>query len=153
MTEKTLEFPVQIAKVMDWIPHRPPMVWVDSVLWVNSEAGECLVLRDPLSHACEPKGKIRNSTPLEWIAQTIGYVDAVQVRLGFKKGRPVSQALVVGLRNFQLRAPLNSPGLKSFKIYCRVIREWQGLGIVDAQVKDAQTHQVLATAQLKIFSN
>lgn len=64
--------PVRIQDVLPYVPHRPPMVWVDKILLAEATHGECVIHMKRESLFWCPEG-LRKSSCLEFIAQSYGY--------------------------------------------------------------------------------
>lgn len=57
--------------IADLLPHRPPMLWVDEVLFHEGDEVRCgLTLR--ADHVFASGGAIEPITSVEWMAQTVG---------------------------------------------------------------------------------
>jgi predicted hotdog family 3-hydroxylacyl-ACP dehydratase len=90
---------MNVSTLSDWIPHRPPMVWVDEVLSVTADGGECIVRLKPEALYNSSTG-IRQSSALEFVAQSFGYIRAAQYVQGlFPKVALPKQVFLVGIRN------------------------------------------------------
>ena len=77
-----MKFPVNTNDLGEWMPHRAPAVWVDQVNSVTAEEGECRVYLRPDANYSGPDGFVRDSSFAEWIAQSYGFISAVQVLSG-----------------------------------------------------------------------
>lgn len=88
------EFPVSTSLLRDFLPHRPPMVWVDEILRADATSGEGLVRVSPGASYCT-NGRPRPSAAIEFLAQTFGYSRALLAPTACKK------AFLVGIRDFE----------------------------------------------------
>ena len=79
MQEPASPMPNQINKkiltstLAPWIPHRPPMIWIDEVISFGPKGGECLVhLKSDAGYLT--RGKLRPSSLFEFVAQAQAFV-------------------------------------------------------------------------------
>lgn len=87
------------------------MVWIDEVIAVDTEGGECQVRlkRDALYMSTDG---VRQSAMIEWLAQSLGYIRAVQNLCGLiEQGKPPSRTLLVSVRNGIYHTPCDMLGL------------------------------------------
>ena len=91
--------PIQVTEVMDFIPHRPPMVWVDEVLRFSQIDGECtLRLRQGGLYLGE-RG-LRPSSCLELIAQSYGFISTCYItRISDPGAPPMKRAMLVSFKD------------------------------------------------------
>ena len=66
---------IAVESLVDWLPHRPPFVWVDEVVHFSEEGGECLVILKKDAGYMSPEG-LRPSALIEFAAQSFGYISA-----------------------------------------------------------------------------
>ncbi|NJL25529.1 MAG: hypothetical protein HC902_10395 [Calothrix sp. SM1_5_4] len=59
--------------IMSYIPHRPPMVWIDEVTDYSASGGECLVRVKQNALYMGPQG-LRASSCLELMAQAYAFL-------------------------------------------------------------------------------
>lgn len=69
-----MNVPVPVSKLLEFIPHRPPMVWVDEVLEFSTTAGRTLTVIKNGAHYLDDVGQVRPSSCLEFMAQSYGYI-------------------------------------------------------------------------------
>jgi predicted hotdog family 3-hydroxylacyl-ACP dehydratase len=94
-----LNYPVKTSDFSTWVPHRPPMVWIDEVLAASSEQGECAVHLKPDALYRE-NGQISPTACIEWVAQAFAYVRSCYLTEADRQGQPKShEALLVGVKN------------------------------------------------------
>lgn len=104
--------PVSTKVLEEWLPHRPPMVWVDHVTRVTATDGECSVkLRnDALYMGSEG---VRPSSMIEWLAQGFGYLRALQHLYGLLPMSALpSRVFLVGIKDAQYPVALHELDLK-----------------------------------------
>ena len=152
-------YPIPVEELQAWVPHRPPMVWVNEVLWATADEGECRVRLDAKAHYFSESG-LRLSTLIEWVAQAYGYVQASRALIRNSAGggnthRP-SKAYLVGLRDTeffagptQIRHQLQ-PGEEA-SVIVRRVRELGPVSLVDGEVR-RPTGERLLKASLKLYA-
>src|SRR5687768_16243919 len=99
-----IEFPVPVAKLSGFLPHRPPMVWVEEVVEVDETGGLCgLSLEASAPYLTD--GKIRRSSYIEWMAQSFAFVEACR-----KPNDRLETAFLVGIRDLEVKDADPKPG-------------------------------------------
>ncbi len=154
-SELTTRFPILASELHQWIPHRPPMVWIDQVNSVTPQNGECQVTLRESGHYMAPDG-LRPSSMVEFIAQSYGFTRAAQHLLGCLKGTHIpTQVFLVGIREGHFFSdvsdiPILGPGsiliIKTFNT-----REIGPLTLFDGHITSANGIQ-LFEAKLKVYS-
>jgi len=89
--------PVSTQDLLRYIPHRPPMVWVDTVVDFGKDHGEVLVKVRKDAHYMSPEG-LRASSLLEFIAQAYGFCWACYVVWQDPNSNGMGQAMVTGFK-------------------------------------------------------
>lgn len=69
-----MKSPVSVKDIWESIPHRPPMVWVDEVHSYSDTGGETSVKIKTEGLYMSSKGGLRQSSCLEFIAQSYGFI-------------------------------------------------------------------------------
>ena len=142
-----MNFPIEIKELESELPHRPPMVWVDRVLWIDATKGECEVQIDPQALYCE-NGKVRQVAPIEWIAQTVGFCRAARDKSNPE--RKIHEAFLVGIKNTKIEGlEILKPG-DTVRITAEIVRELAPLTLVKGTV--TYQDKCLAVSTLKLFS-
>jgi hypothetical protein len=94
-----LKYPIKTSEFAVWVPHRPPMVWIDEVLNASKERGEC-VLYPKKDALYRENGHIVPIACIEWVAQAFAYVRTCYLIDGGYDAKPKShEALLVGVKN------------------------------------------------------
>lgn len=143
-------YPVAVEKLSDRVPHRPPMVWVNEVLWASDEEGECRVRLESDAHYFSETG-LRASALVEWVAQAYGYVQASRALAGGDSRRP-SKAYLVGMRDIEIAPAARhvKPG-EEISVIVRRVRELGPVSLIDGEVRRA-TGERLVKASLKLYA-
>lgn len=143
-----MQFPLSVDKLMEYLPHRPPMIWIDQVLEVTPTSGRAqLTLKKDGLYFKE--GRVIPTAPIEWVAQAAGYCAAARA-LGSVGAPKLSMALLVGIRDAQF-ANLDSllPG-SVITVQVDIIRELPPLALIRGRVmKDSQE---VCQLVLKLFA-
>lgn len=142
-----MNFPIEIKELETELPHRPPMVWIDRVLWIDATKGECEVVIDPKALYCE-NGKVRQVAPIEWIAQAVGFSRAARDKLNPE--RKIHEAFLVGIRDTKIEGLEVLKAGDKVRIKAEIKRELAPLTLVKGTVLFED--KCLAESTLKLFS-
>ena len=82
---------IHVNEVLPFVPHRPPMVWVDEILTFSATSGECLVELKDTGLFLGPEG-LRPTSCLEFIAQAFGFCSVAHDRQTAPEAPPLSKA-------------------------------------------------------------
>lgn len=108
---RPISFPINTSDLQEWIPHRPPMIWVDQVMSVDAHGGECSVLiRENGLYLSQ--NKMRLPSLIEFVAQSYAFVRCAQALAGHapKTGK-VAKAFLVGSRDAEFSVNESDPRL------------------------------------------
>lgn len=88
---------IPTSQLMDWIPHRPPMIWVDAVARYDAQGGECFVHVKEGSLYMDANG-LRASSLIEFIAQSYGYIGVCNaLEMSRDKVKKATKAFLVAI--------------------------------------------------------
>lgn len=87
-----------IRDVLPFVPHRPPMVWVDEIMTFEATSGECRVTMRDGAHFMSPDG-LRSSSCLEFIAQAYGYCSVAYSRQKDPNSPPLKKAFLASFKD------------------------------------------------------
>lgn len=156
-TLPSLDLPIPTLRLAEWLPHRPPMVWIDEVMAFDQKSGEARLCLVEDAHYMDEKG-LRPASLIELIAQSFGYVHVCQklelARAG-KPSVPVTKAFLCGIRDAQFSdSLLSSPPQAGTRLVIRVgnIKTFGPIQSIDGQVCLADSGEEIASANLKVFS-
>jgi predicted hotdog family 3-hydroxylacyl-ACP dehydratase len=150
-----LTFPVSTSSLEKWIPHRPPMVWVDQVLSLTEEGGTARVNLDQKdSHFFGEKG-LRESSFVEFLAQAYAFTRVCQSLLSAERGsettdKPLAKAFLVGIRDLEI-LPGNLPSSGYLIVRVRTVKELSGVIVFGGSVETSAGLR-LASGTLKVYS-
>lgn len=150
-----LQFPLPVSFLQDWLPHRAPMVWVDKVMWVNDEEGECLVNLDRSAHYYDQDG-IRSSSFIEWMAQSQGFIGAARTlsRIsgqGFVANLPPTKAFLAAVSDVAMAEEIGEND-DQLLVHVKLVRDLNPLSLIEAQVTSLDKTKTFARAKLKVFT-
>jgi predicted hotdog family 3-hydroxylacyl-ACP dehydratase len=151
MTVKQL--PLSVKRLEKYLPHRPPMRWIDEVLSVSDNTGICRVIVDKDAHYCNSTGQIRQTAFIEWMAQAYGYIRAAQVELGMLEiDHLPKQTFLAQVRDAEFPREVLVKDHEFFYVHTECLKILGPLSLVKASVLDANEQEV-AQCQLKLFAN
>jgi hypothetical protein len=131
------------------------MIWVDEVVAVTTTGGECRVLLNRDALYMDSDG-VRQSAMIEWIAQSFGYVRAVQNIFGLiPQNEPPSRTLLIAVRDGVFHSPLNEFDLDKEKVlHFKVsnIKDMSPLLLFDGMVS-SQEGRCLFSARITAYSD
>jgi predicted hotdog family 3-hydroxylacyl-ACP dehydratase len=134
---------VKSTELVDWIPHRPPMVWIDEVVEISPDSAVC---RANVLPQCFSDGKFRPSTYIEWMAQAFAFSEVAR---GLQSIPKLKNAFLVGITKAEFEEfPITE---KSFLVRVKKTRELPPLLLFDGSV-EKPTGQVIARASIKVFA-
>ena len=97
--------PIAVKDLMRYLPHRPPMVWVDQVIDFSLNHGEVVVEVKGDALYMSPEG-LRASSLLEFIAQAYGFVWICYVKHVLDpSSKGMQQAMVAGFKQARFAPP------------------------------------------------
>jgi predicted hotdog family 3-hydroxylacyl-ACP dehydratase len=152
MNMKTESIPT--SELEGYLPHRPPMVWVDEVLSYGNEGkgpfGVCRVSlgEDRPFHGAD--GKVRVSAAVEWIAQSYGYVKASIRRAEGGGTEGFGRAFLVGITDCDV--DLSSLGNEKFvHVHVKELRDMHPAYVVEGKITSEDGIRQYGQARIKVF--
>ena len=144
--------PIPVNEISNYLPHRPPMVWIDEVLHYAEKEGECRVILKEGEHYLGAQG-LRPSSCLEFIAQAYGFISACyHIYVLDPNARPLNKAFFASIKNGNLPRPQDVANLRAgneLRIRIQGVRQLGQIVTLTGQVIHEST--VLAEAQIRIF--
>lgn len=145
-----LEYPVAVKDLMEYLPHRPPMVWVDEVVSADAVEGVCRIHLSKEAGYMGPGG-VRASSAVEWMAQAYAYTRVCYARSAGAPGQKnLSKAYLVGIRQLEFTST-KIPTEGSLIVRVKTVRDLEGLTLLSGRVETSDG-QLLASGTLKVFS-
>jgi predicted hotdog family 3-hydroxylacyl-ACP dehydratase len=141
---------MDVKKLDDFLPHRNDMIWIDKVLTYTNESATCLVNLEK-NKLYFTNDEIRQSSYIEWIAQSFGYADANRLKdLGQKKS--LKNAFLVGITNARF-SDQKVRDENEIMIDVKLLRIVGPISFIEGKVYSNITKNVYCEATLKVFSN
>lgn len=141
---------MDVNKLTDFLPHRNEMIWIDKVISYTNKSATCLinVRKNKLYFS---KGEVRQSSYIEWIAQSFGYADANRLKdLGQK--RLLDNAFLVGIMNVSFSENKIMDEVEIF-VDVKLLRVVGPISFIEGKVYSRATQNTYCEATIKIFSN
>ena len=144
---------IPAREIQHYIPHRPPMVWIDEVTDYRADGGECWIeiKEDGLYNS---DGGIRAPSCLEFIAQAYGFCWIAYVtRVQNPGAAPMQRAFLAAFKDAVFAAPERLAQVKPGDRLVIRISNRRPMGPI-AAFKGEVFHrgEVLARAQMRTFS-
>lgn len=95
---------INVKDIEKYAPHRPPMVWVDSVTKYGASGGECLVKVRKDAHYMSENG-MRASACVEFIAQSYGFISIVHRLNENPESKPLRRAFLASISGATFSSP------------------------------------------------
>ncbi len=141
---------MDVGHLKDFLPHRHDMIWIDKVLTYTSKSATCLV-KAQKNKLYFTNGEIRQSSYIEWIAQSFGYADANRLKdLGQKKS--LHNAFLVGITNAHFSKEKIKDEMEIL-IDVKLLRVVGPISFIEGKVYSEMTKNIYCEATLKVFSN
>ncbi len=141
---------IPIKELMDYLPHRDEIVWIDYVLEAREDGGTSMVIVDKNKHYFGEK-ELRQSSLIEWMAQGSGFVSAAYFK-SMNINKTLHDAFLVGFMNatFSPNLPKES---EEVLIIGKVTRVIASISYVDCSVQSRKSGEVYCSALIKLYSN
>ncbi len=149
----TVDIPVD--QLMSYLPHRPPMVWVDRISSVGKEykglAGRCIVKLDSSALYVSNGKELRGSSAIEFTAQAFGYLKAAYQEIhNFNK--PPTQTYLTGVRSCRAEfGDLDLSTIDELEVHISVLREILPVTYVRGEIVLPGTKKVIAEAEIQVY--
>ena len=150
MQTKSWSFPLSVEHLRSFLPHRPPAIWVDSVLETHPTGGLAEVKLKKSARYFGADG-VRQSACVEWVAQAYGYVVATNVILKIDQMDPASQTFVAEVKSCEFFRKDFSRLKDGDSVLVRVncTHNFGKLKVVEGEVLHEQ--QSLAKVNMKLY--
>lgn len=144
--------PVQVKDIARFLPHRPPMVWIDQVVSFSEKSGECRVRLKPEGHYMTG-GKLRPSSCLEFIAQAYGFISVCHhIYILDPNSKPLTKAFLASIKGAKLPSEelLDQIHVEDeLSITISGVRQMGPIVLFNGKV--TRDDLVLCTTQMKVF--
>jgi predicted hotdog family 3-hydroxylacyl-ACP dehydratase len=144
-----------VDKLIDYLPHRPPMIWIDRVTEVGADyrgiTGTCRVQLKPDALYMSNSKELRASAAIEFTAQAFGYIKAAYQEI-HQFSNPPQETYLTGVRycyaNFTALDMAQAPELE---IRLKVKREMLPLTFVYGEIFSTQSPELLAKVEIQVY--
>ncbi len=138
----------QRERLLELLPHRPPMLLLDDVLSVGDRLSESKILIDDASAFFVCGKGVPSWIAVEYMGQTAALIAGYQLEKGIV-GPHVG--FLLGTRKFEVTTPW-FPHASQLKVICQELAVvGDSLATFDCRVEDLVTASVLAKAKLSVF--
>ena len=145
-----------VSDLFQYLPHRPPMVWVDQVLEVGKNDqgiyGRCRVNFKEDSLYLNARGELRGSAAIEFTAQAYGYVRALYHVLNNIDDTP-SRTYLTGVRSCTANFKgLSKKNTNELMVHIQLIRELHPLVYVRGQIFVKNIPEPIAETEVQVYA-
>ncbi len=140
-----------IREVLNFVPHRPPMVWVDEILKFDENSGECLLIIKDGAHFMGSEG-LRATSCLEFIAQAYGYCSVAYSRRKDPNWKPLKKAFLASFKEATFVEPARMAQIKvgdQIKVAFTGVRNIGPITLFDGHA--SHNGDILCQSQMKVF--
>jgi predicted hotdog family 3-hydroxylacyl-ACP dehydratase len=143
---------VAISEISNFLPHRPPRVWIDEVVTFSEKEGECRVTLKPDGLYMGSHG-LRSTSCLEFIAQAYGFISVCHhLYVLDPKSKPLSKAFLASMKNANLPSQEVLAGIHAGDVISILIDGVRQMGpIVLFNGRVMKGDQLICDAQMKVF--
>ena len=136
---------MNINELADYLPHRPPAIWIDEV----TEEASYVVLKKSAPYYSN--GVLRPSSLIEFIAQSFGYQSALKILDSGVKPTAASKAFLVAVTKCTLKDTATLKVGERLKITIGDTKVIGPITVISATVTDSNGTEY-ANASLKVFA-
>jgi len=147
-----MTLPIRVQDIEKYLPHRPPMVWIDEVLEFAEKAGQCRVRLKADGHYMSAEG-LRATSFIEFIAQAYGFISVCHhIYILDPNSKPLSKAFLASLKDVELPSAETLKELKAgdeLLISISGVRQMGPIVLFNGTVRCGD--RILCEAQMKVF--
>jgi predicted hotdog family 3-hydroxylacyl-ACP dehydratase len=133
--------------VVDLLPHKPPMALLERTVEIADDYYEAELSIKAGSMFCE-NGKVGAWLGLEYMAQAIAAFAGAE---SLARNEAVKVGFLLGTREYKVRRPDFPVGITLRVRVKKVIHETNGLNVLEGQIRDASSGEILAEAMLNCY--
>lgn len=143
---------IPVQEISNFLPHRPPMVWIDEVITFSEKLGECRIVLKADGLYMGSEG-LRATSCLEFIAQAYGFISVCHhIYILDPKSKPLSKAFLASMKEAQLPSPgtlrLLQPG-DELRITIEGVRQMGPIVMFRGRIMRGDL--LVCEAQMKVF--
>lgn len=144
-----------ISQLISYLPHRPPMVWIDKVVEVGKDyrriSGVCRLQVQKNGLYVHNQKELRASAVIEYTAQGFGYLKAAYQKLHQFKDTP-AKTYLTGVRYcYANLSRLDLDQDIEFEIRIKVKREMRPITFVYGELYQVGNFECLAKCEIQIY--
>lgn len=143
-----LTIPISTDTLLDYLPHKPPMVWIDSILEFSATGGVGLTVIKDNAHYMT-NNELRRTACIEFVAQTFAFTNAATMKqnnIAYQNQR----AFLAAIKDFDIRAWPELPSGAVLRTEVKKERQFGPISIIVGQT--FWKEQLLASGELKVFA-
>lgn len=145
---------VQVQDIWQYIPHKPPMVWIDQITDYGATAGECIVNIKKDAHYMDGEGILRASSCVEFIAQAYGFMSiCYRVYESQPNAKPLKRAFLASFKDVDFCPEETMRAVKDgdrLVVKISGVRAMGPINLFQGQVFKGD--QLLCETNMKVFS-
>ncbi|MGE4133650.1 MAG: hypothetical protein AB7F86_18580 [Bdellovibrionales bacterium] len=141
-----------VQEVLPLVPHRPPMVWIDEIVAVEADSGECRVRMSEDRHFWGRQG-LRPSACLEFIAQAYGFCSVAYGLAQRPDKPPLKRAFLAAFKDVDFASDAAFDKVVSgedLRVLIGGVRQIGPITMFSGRVLHKETE--LCHGQMKVFS-
>jgi len=144
--------PIPVKDIEKYLPHRPPMVWIDEVISFSEKAGECKVVLRADGLYMDQHG-LRPTSCLEFIAQAYGFISVCHhIYILDPNSKPLSKAFLASMKDAHLPPPEVLQQLRpgdELSIMISGVRQMGPIVIFNGRITRGEL--LVSESQMKVF--
>lgn len=140
---------ISTKDLYSYLPHKPPMVWIDSVLEHAADGGTTQTELKP-EGLYFTKARLRESSFIEFTAQAYAFCNLAHLRAGGETDAVHSRTYLAAVKDFKFS---NLPSLKPGDIITTKVKKTRAFGPITLVTGLCYLEdQLLSSCELKVFS-
>ncbi len=146
---------ILVSDLIDYLPHREPMIWVDRVIEVGDNykqlSGVCVIdVNDKALYMATPFTLFGSST-VEFTAQAYGYLKAAFQKL-HQFDDPPKNTFLAGIKHCESRFSefKLKPG-SELTIHVQVVRDLKPICFIRGEIRCSGRKEALASAEIQVY--
>ncbi len=143
---------IPVSLLQDVLPHRPPLLWIDQVVWSQENEGVCSVILKKNAHYFDSQ-KVRASSFLEWMAQAYGFIRACSVLTQNETSQKLKKTYLAAVNDFEIfeENEIHLVEDKKLSIHIKTVKDLSPLFSIAGEIR-TEEGIVLAKGNLKVYA-
>ena len=145
----SMKLPVPTSELLDFIPHRPPMVWIDFVDSYSESGGSSrtILVKEGFYFTDE---QLRRSVCIELVAQAFAFNNAALLKASGLSNPPIKRAFLAAIKDFKITEWPTIPVGAVLKTTVKKSRQFGPITLISGETYLDET--LLASGELKVFA-